>query len=192
MYYNAKKQRIKEMIYISIILLTAIISTYIIYDHFESSRLKEYNSTSLEVTYQEETAEKITLNKVTPVTDSVGLSSKAYTFTIKNNQDHQVKYNIVLKDDKVLNDKETAVIPKDIIKVSIRESKNDTTIHTLSSLEKGVLLETSLKTNETKDYSIRVWTTNENNNLSGAKLKYNGLIQIIEETNELAISKGNK
>ncbi len=193
MYYNAKKQRIKELIYITIILLTAIVGTYNIYNHFESSRIKEYNSNSLDVTFQETTAEKVTLNRVTPVTDSVGLSSKAYTFKVENNQDHTVDYSINLVDDKELNEEEnSSLIPKDIIKVSIREEKEDTVIYTLSSLEEGILLETTIDPNEEKEYSIRVWTTNENNNLSGAILNYNGLIQIIEENNGVALVKGSE
>ena len=87
-----KKEIIKNVIYTSIILLIAVISTYKIYDKFKNDRETDFNSKSLEVVYQNSTKDKIEITKVTPVTDSVGLSSNAYRLSIKNNLTIGVDY----------------------------------------------------------------------------------------------------
>ena len=96
---SQKKEWIKNGIYIFFILLLAVISTHYIYYHFQDDRNIDFNSESLDVTYRESTGNKIALTKITPVTDSVGLSSKAYVITIKNNLTEKVNYKIILEDD---------------------------------------------------------------------------------------------
>ena len=81
-----KKEIIKNTIYISFILLIAIIPTYFIYYKFQDDRSIESNSDSLDVTYLEKTGDKISITKVTPVTDSVGLSSMLFYQIIINNE----------------------------------------------------------------------------------------------------------
>ena len=77
--YNRKKEIIKNTVYITFILLIAVVSTYFIYNKFQKTRTVDFNSASLDVSYHEASGDRISINKVTPVTDSVGLSSKAYT-----------------------------------------------------------------------------------------------------------------
>ena len=86
-----KKMLIKNIIFMSVIIGLALVSTYKIYDKFQDERDKISNSSSLEVTFHDKAGEKVAITKITPVTDSVGLSSRTYRFTIKNNTATKVK-----------------------------------------------------------------------------------------------------
>lgn len=185
MYQNIRKREIiKNTIYIIFILLLAVIPTYYIYNKFQGDRDVSVNSTSLDVTYHENTGDKITLTKITPVTDSVGLSSKAYTITIKNNLTEPVDYKVRLLDDldKISEDLcKDNLVSKDVIRVSIKTNKIPNKIHTISELEDNVLLEDTMDALEKKNISIRVWVRQDSNIPSGSKMHYHGIIKVEEE-----------
>ena len=70
-------------------------NTIHIYYKFQGNRNIDFSSESLDVVYHETSGDKLTISKVTPVTDSVGLSSsKAYNISIKNNLTERVNYKI--------------------------------------------------------------------------------------------------
>lgn len=191
MYYNRKKQLIKSGIIIIGILLIAIVSTYYIYYKFNDDHNIDYNSKSLDIIFHEPSGEKLTIDKVTPLTDSVGLSSKAYTLTIKNNLTEPVRYTIKVVDDidQIINDNcEGYSISKENIRISIKENKNQNKIYNLNELENEILLAGKLKALEESNYSIRIWINKDTSLPSGKKLHYHGKIQVIENEKELAIS----
>lgn len=178
-----KKEIIKNTVYIIFILLLAVIPTYYIYNKFQGDRDISVNSTSLDVTYHENTGDKITMTKITPVTDSVGLSSKAYTITIKNNLTETVDYKVKLFDDveKVTEDMcDDMLVSKDVIRVSIKTNKMTNKIYTLTELEDNVLLEDTMEALEKKNISIRVWVKQDSGIPSGSKLHYHGIIKVEE------------
>lgn len=188
MYYNYRKQRLKSAIIICFILALAIFATHHIYYKFQNERNTDYSSESLDITFHEEEGNKISLTKVIPVTDAVGLSSQAYTFTIKNNMTIPVNYKIQLMEDleMVFEDNCSEYqIPKDIIRVAIK-NKTGTEIYTLSELEDGILMNTRIKALETEDYTVRIWTT-QSTLQAGSTKHFHGRIQIIEDDNQLAI-----
>ena len=128
MYYNRKKELIKNAVIITLILLLAVISTRIIYFKYKNETNVDYNSESLDIVFHEKEGANISLYKVVPVADSVGLSSKAYTFTIKNNLTEPVIYKIYLVDNKDLIEADDCgeyLINKDYVKVSIKEEGKD-------------------------------------------------------------------
>ena len=184
MYQSIRKREIiKNTIYIIFILLLAVIPTYYIYNKFHGDRDISVNSTSLDVTYHENTGDKITMNKITPVTDSVGLSSKSYTITIKNNLTETVKYKVKLLDDmdKIAEDLcQDNLVGKDVIRVSIKTNKTSNKIYTLNELEDNVLLDDTMEALEKKDISIRVWVKQDSNIPSGSKMHYHGIIKVEE------------
>ena len=190
--YNRRKEIIKNVVYISFILLIAVVSTYYIYDKFQDSRSIDFNSESLDVTYHESTGDKISITKVTPVTDSVGLSSKAYIISVNNNLTEKVNYKV-----RIINDKETIkeddckemLIPKEDIRISVKVNKSKNTIYNLSELEKGVLLEREIKALGTDNISIRVWINQESALPLGNDMHYHALMQIVEEDSEVAINR---
>lgn len=193
MYQVSKKSSFKkDIIYVFFILLLAVGSTYYIYDKFQGDRNIDFNSESLDVTYHEKTGNKITLNKVTPVTDSVGLSSKAYLISVKNNLTEKVDYKIKIVDDdeSIEKDKcEDILIPKENLRVSIKVNKKANKIYNLTDLEEGIILEDTIKALEEKDISIRMWVNSDTKIPLNSKLHYHGLIQVIEENNSVAVNK---
>ena len=191
MYYNRKKEIIKNTVYITFILLLAVISTYFIYHKFQDTRNIDFNSDSLDVTYHEATGDKISLKKVTPVTDSVGLSSKSYSVSIKNNLTENVKYKIKIVDDKELMSEveEESLIPKEDIRISVKVNKKDNEIYNLSDLEEGVLLEDEIYALANDNISIRLWIKQDSKLPMGSNMYYNGIIQIVEENSSVAINK---
>lgn len=191
MYYNIKKEIIKNVLFISIILLLAIISTYCIYNKFQDRRDIDYNSESLDVTYHEATGDEISLNRITPMTDSVGLSSKAYNITIKNNLTEKVNYKVRILNDleKQIDDAcEDILIPLNNIKISIKEGNKDTKIYYLNELNQGILLESKFSALEEKDIVIRVWIDQNSSLPLGAKMHYHGKVQVIEDDKSIAIN----
>lgn len=189
MYNNYyKKQIIKNILITVLILLFAVFATHEIYYKFQKERNVDYTSSSLDVVFHEKTGDKVTLNKIIPVTDSVGLSSKSYTFTVKNNLTVPVSYKIKLVDDLKKVEEDNCInnlIPKEIIKVSIKEKNNK--IYKLSELEDSTLKIEKLKPLEEKNYVIRIWTTNEAQ--ANDYMHYHGSIQILEDNNDLAKAK---
>lgn len=195
MYYNYRKQRIKSALIICFILALAIFATHHIYYKFQNERNTDYSSESLDITFHEETGDKVTLTRVTPVTDSVGLASQAYTFTIKNNMTVPVSYTIKLIDDleTVFEDNCSEYqMPKDIIKVSVREGKKDNKIFNLSELPEGTLETNKIDPLDEEEYTIRVWTKQDITIQAGSTKHFHGKIQIIEDDNQVAMLSNRK
>jgi len=188
-----KKELIKNGVIIGIIILFACIMTYKIYYKFHEERSVEYSSDSLEVYFNEKDGEKIVLDKVTPLTDNLGLTTKSYSFTINNNLTEDVPILIKLVDD---NDKlkeeeciekkcEEKLIPKKYIKVSIKENNNRNEIFILDELKDNILLNTNIHALENNTYTIRVWVKDDID-LVDTDLNYYGKIQVVENNNVLA------
>lgn len=195
MYYNYRKQRMKSALIICFILALAIFATHHIYYKFQNERNTDYSSESLDITFHEETGDKVTLTRVTPVTDSVGLASQAYTFTIKNNMTVPVSYTIKLVDDleTVFEDNCSEYqMPKDIIKVSVREGKKDNKIFNLSELPEGTLETNKIDPLDEEEYTIRVWTKQDITIQAGSTKHFHGKIQIIEDDNQVAMLNNRK
>jgi hypothetical protein len=190
--YNRKREIIKNVIYITVILLIAVVSTYYIYNKFQVDRDIDFNSESLDVTYHENSGDKVSIVKVTPVTDSVGLSSKSYNITIKNNLTENVSYKIKLIDDleEISNDLcSDNLISKDNIRVSIKVNKKDNKIYTLDELEDNLLLSSTIKALDSIDISIRAWVRQDSSLPLGSNMHYHGIIQVIEDDSDVAINK---
>ena len=183
--YQQKRELIKNTIFLGLILVIAIVSTHHIYYSFQDTRKIKYNSESLEVIYREKEGDKIRINKITPVTDSVGLSSKAYILSIKNNLTEKVPYKIKIEDDNEELDEEE-IIPREDIRISIKAGRINR-VYDLDKLEEGILLEDNLEALETKNISIRTWIRQDSNLPSNSDLTYNGKIQVIEDDNSLAL-----
>lgn len=181
---NRRREIIKNTIYIFFILLLAVVSTYYIYNKFQGARNIDFNSESLDVTYHEKTGDKLTLNKVIPVTDSVGLSSKAYLISIKNNLTEKVNYKLKIVDDleQIEEDQcEGNLITKDNIRISIKENRKNNKIYTLSELEDGLLLDDEIGALEKKNLAIRIWINQDSALPMNAKMHYHGIMQIVED-----------
>lgn len=185
---SSLKYRKKELVSISVILLFALISTHYIYYKFKDSRNIDYNTSTLDVTFHEKSGDLVNLTKVTPVTDSVGLSSTAYTFTIKNNTNKNLKYSIKIDDNKkqvIKDDCGEYQIPNNIIKFSIHKEKEKSNVQVLSNLVNGEVLERVIKAGQKEEYTMRFWIAN-NTLPTGSKLHYHGKIVVTDEGTQVA------
>lgn len=190
--YNPKKEVMKNVIYIGIILLIAIISTYKIYYKFQDDRNVNFNSDSFVITFHEKTGDKVNITKVTPVTDSVGLSSNSYSFSIKNNLTEKAHFEVRLVDDleSVTDDNcIDKLISKENIKVSIKNGKKDNKIYNLNELEDGVLLSDKIFALEEREISVRVWVDKNSSLPIGSEMHYHGTIKVLEDNGSVAINK---
>lgn len=190
--YNPRKEVMKNVIYIGIILLIAIISTYKIYYKFQDDRNVNFNSDSFIVTFHEKTGDKVNITKVTPVTDSVGLSSNSYSFSIKNNLTEKAHFEVRLVDDleSVTDDNcIDKLISKENIKVSIKNGKKDNKIYNLNELEDGVLLSDKISALEEREISVRVWVDKNSSLPIGSDMHYHGTIKVLEDNGSVAMNK---
>ena len=190
--YNPKKEVMKNVIYIGIILLIAIISTYKIYYKFQDDRNVNFNSDSFFITFHEKTGDKVNITKVTPVTDSVGLSSNSYSFSIKNNLTEKAHFEVRLVDDleSVTDDNcIDKLISKENIKVSIKNGKKDNKIYNLNELEDGVLLSDKISALEEREISVRVWVDKNSSLPIGSDMHYHGTIKVLEDNGSVAMNK---
>ena len=190
--YNPKKEVMKNVIYIGIILLIAIISTYKIYYKFQDDRNVNFNSDSFVITFHEKTGDKVNITKVTPVTDSVGLSSNSYSFSIKNDLTEKAHFEVRLVDDleSVTDDNcIDKLISKENIKVSIKNGKKDNKIYNLNELEDGVLLSDKISALEEREISVRVWVDKNSSLPIGSDMHYHGTIKVLEDNGSVAMNK---
>lgn len=190
--FNRKQEILKNIIYVTFILLIAVVSTYYIYNKFQGNRDIDASSESLDIIYHESTADKIALKKVTPVTDSVGLSSKSYSLSIKNNLTEEVDYKIKIVDDNetIKEDEcEDFKIPKEDIRISLKVNKKDNEIYSLNELEDGVILYSQIGALDTDNISVRVWVKQDSTLPMGAHMHYHGKIQVIEDDQSIAMQR---
>lgn len=190
MYYNRKKYILKNVIIITFILLVAIIATHAIYDKFTKERETDYSSESLDIVFHDVAGANIDITKPTLVNDAIGLSTKAYTLTIKNNLTEPVKYQLKLVDNAekiILDDCAELQIPKEIIRVSVKEDSSKNNIYTLSELSDNNLDLGEIDALAEKNYSIRIWVTNTSEANISKNLHYHGIIQVIENETDLAV-----
>lgn len=185
------KARKKEIVVIIFILAFALIATYKIYYKFKDSRNVDYNTSTIDVTFHEKTGAEVNILKLTPVRDSVGLSSKAYTFTIKNNTNASLKYSINIDDNEMKVKDDDCLeyqIPHNLIKFSIHKNGEQNRIYTLSDLVNGEVLTRIIKANQQEEYTMRFWISGDSLQ-TGAGLHYHGLIKVNDLGNQVAITK---
>lgn len=190
MYYNRKKYILKNVIIITFILLVAIFATYTIYNKFTKERDTEYSSESLDIIFHDVAGAEIDITKPTLVNDAIGLSSKAYTLTIKNNLTEPVNYQLKLVDNAekiILDDCAGIQIPKELIRVAIKEDSSKNSIYTLSELVNNNLDLGEIDALAEKNYSIRIWVTNTAEANISKNLHYHGIIQVVEDETDLAV-----
>ncbi len=173
----------KTTIFIFLILALACVFTYKIYYQFVGQRDKIRNSPSLEVTYHGKYGEEVNFTKITPVTDSVGLSSNPHKITIKNSTTKKVKYKIVVvpnKDKYLEEDCGEYKIPDNIIKVGIHPRGKVSEIYNLDDLDGNILETAVLSPQSSVDYTIRFWVS-QNTLIQDADMHFHGIIEVVEE-----------
>lgn len=176
-----RKMMIKSGIFIFVILLFACISTYSIYNRFKDTRDEILSSESLEVAFHNKEGNNVSLTKVNPVTDAVGLSSKSYTFTIKNNTNKKVRYVIKIKEDKATIEEDDCegVIPFNIIKTGIHSEGEVSNIYNLDDLEDGIIVNRIIGAKKEINYTVRFWISQNSLAISN-NFHFHGMLEVEE------------
>ena len=180
---NYKRYMIKNTFIITFLFIFAIVATYIIYNKFINLREKDVDTGKMEVVFHSKDSNKINLTSFIPVTDAVGLSSKEYDFTVKNNSQEKVKYKIMLVDNLeiIKNDNcDNKIIPKELLKLSLRVDHQAPILRILSEYGDNVLFEDVLDAKEEEDYSVRIWAL-KNDFLIDKESHFHAIIKVIEE-----------
>ncbi len=183
-----RKQMIKSGIIITFIIAFALISTYHIYHQFKDTRNQTNNSKSLEVTFHEKAKDKVFLSKAVAVSDSVGLSSRAYTFTIRNRLNIPVSYTIkIVKDDTMILDDDCLErqIPLTFIKGAIHREYSENKMFMLTDLKDNRIESRKLKGGSSVTYTVRFWTTNHTLPLD-SDMHFHGKILVLENGVDIA------
>ena len=181
--FNYRKHMIKTAIIIMFLLAFAIVSTYLIYNNFSKQRERDVDTGKMEAVFHSQAGNKINLTRFNPVTDAVGLSSDSYDFTVTNSTDNEVKYKIVLEENKERIEKDNCAnngIPNELLKLSLRVDHKAPRALILSEYQDNVLYSDVLKPHSEEDYSIRIWAVNSNFAID-RNSHYHAVIKVIEE-----------
>ena len=177
-----KKELFKNVFMISLIMIIAVVSTYYIYHNVTEQRIVEFQTEALEVTFYEQFADRVTIRRAVPVRDSIGLSSRAYSFTIRNKSEHNVSYFIEIENDDlaiIYDDCVGYQIPHHLIRVSVHKRGERVRIYNLDELINSDILKSEIGPDEIREYTLRFWISEDANmNLSG--LHFHGKITIIQ------------
>ena len=154
----------KKKIIISIVILAIALigfslvnSTYSLFYHEETASNTESYSTGLLSIVASSKGETISLNNTLPISDTDGINTTPYTFTIKNIGNLDYKFNVKLLS---TSSSDTAVDPQ-YIKIKI----DDGNVTTLSSLTNSIIKsDITLAAGESIDISIRVWLSSNTPN----------------------------
>ena len=153
----------KKIIIVIVILAVALIgfslvnSTYSLFYHEETASNTESYSTGLLSIVASSKGETISLNNTLPISDTDGINTTPYTFTIKNIGNLDYKFNVKLLS---TSSSDTTVDPQ-YIKIKI----DDGGVTTLSSLTNSIIKsDITLAAGESIDISIRVWLSSNTPN----------------------------
>jgi len=144
-----------------------------------------FRSRCLNVTIESE-SESISLNNNYPISDVEGLSSKPYTFTIRNTCNQDTNYEINLES---LNETSNT-LSEEYIKVSLSSDTMDNIISKLSSnketetLISGAykshnLYSGNIKAGESKTFNFREWMDYDTTKEQGANKTYTSKINVV-------------
>ena len=182
------KQKIK--IYIGL-LLTIILIMGVSYAYFRIYKSQTNDNvigtrTCLDTTLTENSSE-IILTDAFPISDERGLTKDPYTFTLTNNCDSYVEYEIALFSN-YRDSTDTQYLKDDYVKINLSpkgltKSSSDILstlpLGDIDTTRKGYILEeTGLRGNETKSYDLRLWLDSETTAEQGLNKTWKGKVVV--------------
>ncbi len=178
-----RRHKIKVFIICAFILGFALVSTYLIYDKFSKTNDHIYRDENLKITFHEKTENRVTIDKITPVTDAVGRASDPYSFTLENHTDHTVRYMVSIeKDDEKITECGCIDngIPYSLIKVAVNTSKTKIEPRLFSNIPNQMVYQATLKQGEMEDISLRLWIDKDSTDINRDG-HFHGLIVVNEQ-----------
>ena len=177
----------KLIILVSVLILIGGIALSFAYFNINGKQdvSNTFRSRCLNVTIESE-SESISLNNNYPISDVEGLSSKPYTFTIRNTCNQDTNYEINLES---LNETSNT-LSEEYIKVSLSSDTMDNIISKLSSnketetLISGAykshnLYSGNIKAGESKTFNFREWMDYDTTKEQGANKTYTSKINVV-------------
>lgn len=156
-------KRIIVLTIISVLALIALVSTTfaIFIVSGESSEKTLYSSGNLLVSFSDENSNAINLGVTKPVSDSYGMKTEPYTFTITNTGTLNATYEIVLTDEVISN---PSGLTDEQVKENIKYMLNEYSPKLLSKFKSDNNLTGVIKPGQTLTFNLRMWIKREATN----------------------------
>ena len=182
------KQKIK--IYIGL-LITIILIMGVSYAYFRIYKSQTNDNvigtrTCLDTTLTENSSE-IILTEAVPISDERGVTKDPFTFTLTNNCDEYVEFQIALFSN-YRDSTDTQYLKDDYVKINLSpkgltKSSSDILstlpLGDIDTTRKGYILEeTGLRGNETKSYDLRLWLDSETTAEQGLNKTWKGKVVV--------------
>ena len=173
----------KEFILVGVtILITVIAIVGTSYAVFTSIVTSNNNQTirvgTFEITFTE--GNTVKLENASPITDAEGLALTPYNFTIKNSGNINAKYRVKLEEDTT--DAQN-LLPKDKIKIAYSIGNTTSAPRLLSSDTGFVIDEGVLQSEDTINYSLRLWLDESaGNEVQGKTFKAKLVVEAVQYT----------
>ena len=151
-----------------------------------------YKVGDLEVKLDETGAKDISLTNAIPTEDSVGLTNDAYTFSVVNNGNTDLKYIIYLEDDSETKDKcgtDCELIPYNFVKYNLSSDSTSLKTSNLSSSSNKLYTET-IQSKATDKFNLRVWLSIDADNTAMNKYYFGKIKVVVSQEDNYCIRNG--
>lgn len=177
-----KRQLTLTLLSILAVTLISIGSTFAMFT--VSSKSSDYNvvkSGTLNISFDANSSSTIGLDGALPMSDSDGLAQTGNTFTIKNTGSLPVNYTVSLQDDTDMITQDKCG-DKQLDKRFIKYNIDGTNIKLLNGSINSTIISGSLKTGESKTFTLKLWIKEDATNEALGK-HYHGKI-VVDGTQE--------
>lgn len=169
--FNGKILFVFGMLMVGLVTIISFSFAYVSYEGESNEPFGINGSTATlpDITFTENKEGNILTNTY-PVTDEIGLTHEAYTYTIRNDEDRSIKVNVLLEvtAESTLEDSLVNFALDDVVNTLGSISK---TTPTKSSYKNSYIIQTlTLAAGETKSTSLKLWI-NENGTIENAQNK---------------------
>ena len=181
-FWNRIKEN-KEFILVGVTILITVIAivgtSYAVFTNIVTSNNNQtIRVGTFEITFTEGNTVKLT--NASPITDAEGLALTPYTFTIKNSGNINAKYRVKLEEDTT--DTQN-LLPKDKIKIAYSVGNTTSTPRLLSNDTGFILDEGVLQSDDTINYSLRLWLDESaGNEVQGKTFKAKLVVEAVQYT----------
>lgn len=152
------KRKIKKLSFLVLLLVLLITSSYAFFIYTIKGK-NQYiiKSGSLKVKLDDTVSDGILLQNAVPTSDTDGLTTRAYTFTLENEGTKGVKYKIYLDDIALEEDK--VRLPDKYVKYSLTKNGSTTTelLNTTGENPNRILDDDTIEGKTKNYYTLRIW-----------------------------------
>lgn len=159
---DIRKEIWSHLMSIAFIIVFLVVGTIYVYYPTKSNLVSSFTFLkNKQSVYIEDISSGIKLAQAYPISDEEGLQATTYEFKIVNNTDHDVKFELIFKNqlDKV-RERGLDALDCKYLRYSIKENNNQTEVNELPSSQ--IIYESSIPANSEITYNFGLWL-GENN-----------------------------